>query len=152
LLKTGASRKILVSSTTAGEKMAAEARASARAAGLLRSLRPLRVSADGCRDEDPRKFEKRRASIFEKRRTSIEEQRLTMAFSAFPVRRLWKICGPQNEAAMAAAIADSEVPAQSGRRGSISKAILVRAAAGFAAADFFRLHQSFGIDRTRVSR
>jgi hypothetical protein len=82
----------------------------------------------------------------------IEDEKLTAAFSAFPVRRLWKIRSPPNDDSMAAAIAASEVPAQSGRRGSSSKMILVRSAADFAAADFFQLHQSFGIDRTRVNR
>jgi len=82
----------------------------------------------------------------------IEDEKLTTAFSAFPVRRLWKICSPQNEDSVAAAIADSEVPAQSGRRGCASRTILVGSAAGFVAADFFQLHQSFGIDPTRVNR
>jgi hypothetical protein len=112
--------------------------------GASSSRRLLRVSADCCADEDDRKFENRRVQI--------EDGRLTTAFSAFPVRRLWKIRCPQNADSMAAAIADSEVPAQSGRRGSTARTIVVRSAAGSAAADFFQLHQSFGIDRTRANR
>jgi hypothetical protein len=121
--------------------------------GRERSPRPLPVSADGCEgdcQDDDCQYEDRRKS--ENRRAPIEGEKLTTAFSAFPVRRLWKICSPHNEDSKAAAIADSEVPAQSGPRGSSSKTILVCSAASFAAADFFQLHQSFGIDRTRVNR
>jgi hypothetical protein len=105
--------------------------------GPERSPRQPLVSAHGCEDEDHRKFENRRASI--------GDEKLTTAFSAFPVRRLWKICSPQNEDSMAAAIADSEVPAQSGPRASTSKTILIRSAASFAAANFFNCTKVLGL-------